>query len=205
MRRSWVKGFIADIRQGGIKDALASQFESAADRLIDKLIDSLLDIDFAALLGDGKGGGSIFDVIFNRGGIAGQGGGVGSGGGNWLGNLFSSLFGGFGKNARGTDWWPGGPSWVGEEGPELVNLPRGAQVIDADRSRRMAATGGGSGGPRKVEVTILSKLEVPSGYVPDGQLATLLRTTHDSAVRTAVSVAEKAAPGQQLAFSIHKG
>jgi len=34
-----------------------------------------------------------------------------------------------GKNAQGTNNWRGGPTWVGERGPEIVNLPRGSQVI----------------------------------------------------------------------------
>lgn len=33
-----------------------------------------------------------------------------------------------GKNANGTDFWRGGPTLVGERGPELVDLPRGARV-----------------------------------------------------------------------------
>jgi hypothetical protein len=33
------------------------------------------------------------------------------------------------KYARGTNFHPGGPAIVGEEGPEIVNLPEGAQVI----------------------------------------------------------------------------
>jgi TP901 family phage tail tape measure protein len=41
--------------------------------------------------------------------------------------------------ARGTDSWRGGTTWVGEEGPELVNLPRGSQVIPARQSAAMAA------------------------------------------------------------------
>ena len=36
---------------------------------------------------------------------------------------------GIGHNAAGTNNWRGGPTWVGERGPEIVNLPRGAQVI----------------------------------------------------------------------------
>jgi len=42
--------------------------------------------------------------------------------------------------ASGTDFWKGGLSWVGENGPELVNLPRGAQVLNNNKS--MAAVGG---------------------------------------------------------------
>ena len=34
--------------------------------------------------------------------------------------------------AEGTDNWRGGPTWVGEKGPEIINLPRGAQVIPND-------------------------------------------------------------------------
>ena len=34
-----------------------------------------------------------------------------------------------GKNAQGTNNWKGGLTWVGERGPEIVNLPRGSQVI----------------------------------------------------------------------------
>ena len=43
-----------------------------------------------------------------------------------------------GNNARGTSYWRGGLSWVGENGPELVDLPRGARVYDAGESQRMA-------------------------------------------------------------------
>lgn len=47
-----------------------------------------------------------------------------------------------GRNAAGTDNWPGGLSWVGERGPELVDLPQGAAVHTATESKRMAAGGG---------------------------------------------------------------
>ena len=40
--------------------------------------------------------------------------------------------------ASGTESAPGGLAWVGERGPELVNLPRGAKVFDAGRSAAMA-------------------------------------------------------------------
>lgn len=46
--------------------------------------------------------------------------------------------------ARGTTNWPGGWSWVGEEGPELVNVPRGAQVVPAAQSAAMVAGGNGA-------------------------------------------------------------
>ena len=47
-----------------------------------------------------------------------------------------------GKNAKGTDSWRGGLTWVGEEGPELINLQKGAQVIPSNKSMQMAQGGG---------------------------------------------------------------
>lgn len=46
-------------------------------------------------------------------------------------------------NALGTSYWRGGLSWVGEHGPELLNLPRGSQVFSNSQSMAMAGAGGG--------------------------------------------------------------
>lgn len=43
--------------------------------------------------------------------------------------------------ANGTVNAPGGMAWVGERGPELVNLPRGSQVIPAHRAQNMGGGG----------------------------------------------------------------
>ena len=51
------------------------------------------------------------------------------------------------KYAVGTNFAPGGMALVGERGPELVNLPRGSQVIPAGRTAQMM---GGMG--QQVEV-----------------------------------------------------
>lgn len=48
--------------------------------------------------------------------------------------------------ANGTDSAPGGLSIVGERGPELLNLPRGGQVIPNDILRNLARPGARSGG-----------------------------------------------------------
>ena len=45
-----------------------------------------------------------------------------------------------GRNADGTDYWPGGLTWVGERGPELVSLPQGSRVYSAEDSRNMGNT-----------------------------------------------------------------
>lgn len=61
-------------------------------------------------------------------------------------------------NAAGTNFWPGGPSIVGERGPELWDLPRGSRITPAPATRRLlgavadpqgssrAAALGGTGG-----------------------------------------------------------
>lgn len=59
------------------------------------------------------------------------------------GKTIYNYFGGTpGRNANGTSWWPGGMSIVGERGPEIVDLPRGSRVIDAQDTARMLGGGG---------------------------------------------------------------
>ncbi len=41
-------------------------------------------------------------------------------------------------NASGTDNWPGGLTWVGEKGPELMRLPRGTQIFSNEKSQKMS-------------------------------------------------------------------
>lgn len=45
-----------------------------------------------------------------------------------------------GFNAGGTENWRGGLTWVGEAGPELVNLPRGTQILSAQDSESRIGT-----------------------------------------------------------------
>lgn len=75
---------------------------------------------------------NISQAIFGQGGVGGGLGGFasslfagGGGSGGGFGDLVVKLLGA----AGGTDNWRGGPLVVGERGPEIVNLPAGAQVI----------------------------------------------------------------------------
>lgn len=43
-------------------------------------------------------------------------------------------------NAAGTSNWRGGMTWVGENGPERVFLPRGSQILNAQESRNGGGT-----------------------------------------------------------------
>ena len=42
-----------------------------------------------------------------------------------------------GHNAQGTNSWQGGLTWVGEQGPELVNLPKFTRIYSNDKSIKM--------------------------------------------------------------------
>ena len=53
----------------------------------------------------------------------------------WDPNLGAWVGSGAGANAGGTQYWRGGYSYVGENGPELVYLPRGSEVRTAQESR----------------------------------------------------------------------
>lgn len=44
-----------------------------------------------------------------------------------------------GKNASGDNNWRGGPTWVGEKGPELIDLPRGTRILPTKESATWAA------------------------------------------------------------------
>jgi hypothetical protein len=47
--------------------------------------------------------------------------------------------GGIGHNALGTKNWKGGPTWIGERGPEIVDLPRGSRVTPNNIAGAMGA------------------------------------------------------------------
>lgn len=51
-----------------------------------------------------------------------------------------------GHNAGGTRSWRGGLTWVGEQGPELISLPRGTAVYSNRESMAMAGAGPAPGG-----------------------------------------------------------
>ena len=44
-----------------------------------------------------------------------------------------------GTNASGDNNWRGGPTWVGEKGPELIDLPRGTRILPTKESMAWAA------------------------------------------------------------------
>jgi hypothetical protein len=126
----------ANIRQTGLS---WQTFENAGVNALGKISDRLMDMASRSLWNAAfpTGGGGMFSFL---GGIFGGGGGV-LPGGSPLG------MGGIGHNAAGTDNWSGGPTWVGEKGPEIVNLPPGARVTPNNKVAAMMGAGGGTFAP----------------------------------------------------------
>lgn len=61
-------------------------------------------------------------------------------------------------NADGTRFFEGGLTWVGEEGPELMRLPRGTRIWSNPESERMAAGFGGGGGTQVIQLVVDGKV-----------------------------------------------
>lgn len=104
-----------------VGSALSTAFADAVveGKKLNEVVNSLLKTLAKAAINAG------FSAIFNPG----VGGGLSA----------AASFLGIGKNAEGTDNWRGGPTLVGEKGPEIVNLPKGAQVVP----NSVASRGGG--------------------------------------------------------------
>ena len=66
---------------------------------------------------------------------------------SWIADKVGGLFGfggggggETGSNAEGTNNWRGGPTWVGEQGPELIDLPRGTRLLPNKESVQLASS-----------------------------------------------------------------
>lgn len=59
--------------------------------------------------------------------------------GNYYDSTTGMWTGNYGHNASGNDNWRGGLTWVGENGPELVSLPSGSQIMNAQDSRGLGS------------------------------------------------------------------
>lgn len=72
-----------------------------------------------------------------------------------------------GKNASGDNNWRGGLTWVGEDGAELVDLPRGSRILPHKES--ISAAGALSGASGGVQSTVSQVVRhTVSGSVGDG-------------------------------------
>jgi len=146
-----------------IMDLCISVFElvfSVVQRVfpgIQSILESVWSVVQPIVEGIGSAIGKVADWISSTGAkIAGSGG---------------SRSGNVGKNAAGDNNWRGGLTWVGEEGPELVNLPRGSRILPNKESvsltsnafggvvqGSMAASSGNGGGMSSV-IGILTNID----------------------------------------------
>lgn len=134
---------------GNFLDLLTDKTKTLSDVGTAALRSFTKELQKAALTGEGTFA-KLFGTNSTTGGVGGLFGLVSSalGGGGTAGFFGGSpstnpLLAPIGHNASGSDNWRGGLTEVGENGPELVNLPRGAQVIPNDVLRR-----GGGGAPQ---------------------------------------------------------
>ena len=120
--RDALGGFVSDLLDGkSAADALSDALKRVGDRLLNSGLD--------ALFGTGGSGGGlgIFGALF--------GGGSSGASDPWSGLRLPGF-------ASGTSNAPGGLALVGERGPEIVNLPKGSQVIPNAPSMKALGRGG---------------------------------------------------------------
>ncbi|KQN33620.1 phage tail length tape measure family protein [Sphingomonas sp. Leaf38] len=95
-----------------------------------------------------------------------------SGSGGLIGSLASLISGKpkVGSNATGTEYWGGGISLVGENGPELVSMARGSRVTPAAETRRMLSSNGNSRGGHTIIIHANDAVlaETVRGWVAEG-------------------------------------
>jgi len=119
-----------------------TDFANAATAAAAKIIKSYIQQGVAAAVSRALGTG-IFPYNLILGGIAGAAASA----------LFTKAIGAIGVKgfAKGTNYAPGGMALVGEQGPELVNLPTGSQVFSNPRTRSMLNGRGGEN--REISLT----------------------------------------------------
>lgn len=119
VNRSIATDFVQQIRNGATAmDALRTAGTNALGRIADKLAQMAADNLWASAFGGSSGLGGLLGGLFGAGvGNYGQASNIA------IGNYIMPKF------AGGTRSAPGGLALVGEQGPEIVNLPRGAEVI----------------------------------------------------------------------------
>lgn len=114
--------FGQNIRQGmSAWDAFKNAGLNALGKIADKLMSMAADQLFAKAFSGGGGGFGFLSNLFS--------GGAGGAAGAPL-NILPPMY------ASGTDYAKGGLSLIGENGPELLNIPRGSQIVPNDVLRQ---------------------------------------------------------------------
>ncbi|HVV43185.1 MAG TPA: hypothetical protein VHC94_19215 [Nitrobacter sp.] len=145
------KGFAVDfetaIRNGSSAfDALKTAGENALSKIADKLTSMAVDNLWSKAFGGASSGGGLLSLLGIGASSATAGATWSSGLGAGTGGLSFPMF------ASGTDSAPGGLAIVGEKGPELVNLPKGSQVVP--NGPTMAALNGGGSSSQDININV---------------------------------------------------
>ncbi|MEG2350717.1 MAG: hypothetical protein RSB57_09450, partial [Hungatella sp.] len=82
-----------------------------------------------------------------------------AGGFGWIADKITGNGSEVGANAEGDNNWKGGPTWVGEKGPELVDLPRGSKILPNKESISIAR-GASNAAAQSSRQTVLAKKSV---------------------------------------------
>lgn len=89
---------------------------------------------------------------------------------SWIKDKIGGLFGGgdggggdVGTNAEGTNNWRGGLTVVGEEGPELVDLPRGSRILPNKESVQFAGQNRGQSVYNNYQQSVVQQTVAASG------------------------------------------
>jgi hypothetical protein len=173
--------FSQNIRAGASAwDAFKNAGVNALGKIADKLASMAADNLWKSAFGGGSSG-------FNLGSLFGLGGGGSASAGP------ITLGGANGPvpfYADGTDFAPGGMAVVGERGPELVNLPRGSQVIPNDKlgGGGMVVQGGDT------HITVQGNADEKTLALMRQELAARDRAFADNVVKTV----RRAKQGRQL-------
>ncbi|GAA0197919.1 hypothetical protein GCM10010203_56150 [Actinomadura yumaensis] len=177
--REGLGDFIDDFRRSGsLREAVVEQLFDAGERWLDRLFDRMSKVDWSQFF---------------------KGGSDGEGGSNLIAKGLNFLFGR--QNAHGTDFWTGGPTWVGERGPELLDLPRGSRVIENARSldmMRRAASGAGSAAGAAPVSLVYAPAHTISG-VDTARIEEILRQDREEFRSKVVSVVKDASARFELA------
>jgi hypothetical protein len=144
INRSFFVEFGQNLRNGANAwDSFKTAGLNALGKLADKLMGMAADNLFAKAFGGSSSGGGLFGLLGGLFGVGGSGAAAQAASANTLASNTGGAFFGPGF-ASGTNSAPGGLALVGENGPELVNLPKGSQVFNNGQTRGMMGGGGGS-------------------------------------------------------------
>jgi len=164
-------GFSSGLKEGKSGwEALGGAAMNALDKLTSKALDMASNGIWDLLMG-------AFSGFGMSSGLRGTSSITGSSGG---------FFPGF---ASGTNYAPGGLAWVGEQGPELVNLPRGSQVIPNGPSMALAAN---QNAPSVVRIELGPDLEGRVLTQAAGQTVQIVQASEPSTVQKSTASAGKA-------------